>query len=1031
MASHLTVRPNQGAQLTQRSFKTKAKLVVHRHRTSHQAYFGNPIVITEDIQSFTTNGLIQNIGKCEVRLTPRINYLNLIQPNDYVNLYINRGDGEGWVRTFFGLVDQIMETFSVNNKGIPNTFITLTCSDFNKVFKSTEIYFNPHLAGRKDVTGEFIGTPNVGGLALYTKGIAIIGSPPDIVLQLIFALLGAGAQFRLPDGYSSLGKNKLRLRRVEFAINRLSEDIKSALPDGGESFFKALREQESSYEEAVADKTLDPSDTDINSRVKKLTTMLKVLQKVNKSAAESQEPRVTAITQAAVSDKPLSFLDILDVFTFVERETIDGYIDGTALLTQQGSLLSAIKANSNELVNEVFFDLRAVVDSPDGALAEGEWLREPDEIGGNVDASGDVVGVKYVPALVFREYPFSTINYLDGNKLPLAFKDEKIVEILGDVQFGSIFATSPNVPGRHILPVSTINYEDLARGKTAKVGIKHIDVAVIDSSEIISYSWGRSDAQHTNFIGIVSDSIHGVSAKYFVQDLLPIISPIHVMKNGLRVKIPTTKFARLGLAIAQKVSSAGKTVKEPEETADSKEAPAPTETGTVTYPLDSSVVSKISRYGYRKKEVTSNEFSFHGGIDLYATKGTPVKAIASGLVVAVLPSGQFSHYGNSVLIKHFEPFQGKPVYSFYAHMSGFEPSLQAKTNPRLRMGARAFSPEFKANGKMVGLPIVAGTVIGYVGNTAGTPENPDALFATSAPHLHLEIRKDTTFTKVSKEFPAIPKNQPIPTVTESAHTIDPDVYFAGVGLGTFPLQQVDDSSEETLEDVVTAGAREDDSPVHKESETTPAPSEKAKYVQRVSVKKQLIRWGLLMDHWFQHNNEYLNGTITMVGAPEIRVGYRLDIRDKNLSFYVQGVRHVWNYPGAMITTLVVTRGQPNNPFPLYVLPGSFTQSETQRVGGGRLDEAFNVPDNQAVKRGVAYNRIKSLDAESISVNDIDDPSLYHEQTISAPTYAEPREAEQSEIEKLVDQLLSDDEEASSEALTTIMEGIVKSTDSDE
>jgi hypothetical protein len=127
------------------------------------------------------------------------------------------------------------------------------------------------------------------------------------------------------------------------------------------------------------------------------------------------------------------------------------------------------------------------------------------------------------------------------------------------------------------------------------------------------------------------------------------------------------------------------------------------------------------------------------------------------------------------------------------------------------------------------------------------------------------------------------------------------------------------------------------------------------HVDNQTSRGQLARWALLNDHWYQHNLEYLSGTITMRGAPEIRVGMRLDVVERNMSFYVEGVQHTWTYPNEMKTTLQVTRGQPNNPYPAYVIPpAGVVNSTSLRRKGSRLAVNFMIPDPVAVRRSLAY-----------------------------------------------------------------------------
>lgn len=109
------------------------------------------------------------------------------------------------------------------------------------------------------------------------------------------------------------------------------------------------------------------------------------------------------------------------------------------------------------------------------------------------------------------------------------------------------------------------------------------------------------------------------------------------------------------------------------------------------------VRGKISSYyGERGRR------GFHAGIDIAASKGTPIKAVADGLVIE---SGKgldgFSKYGRIVILDH-----GNGVRTLYAH----------NRKNRVRSGSC----------------IRAGDVLGEVGNSGN---------ATGA-HLHFEIRRN-------------------------------------------------------------------------------------------------------------------------------------------------------------------------------------------------------------------------------------------------------------------------------------------------
>lgn len=108
------------------------------------------------------------------------------------------------------------------------------------------------------------------------------------------------------------------------------------------------------------------------------------------------------------------------------------------------------------------------------------------------------------------------------------------------------------------------------------------------------------------------------------------------------------------------------------------------------------VTGNISSY-YGKRESRG----FHTGIDILASKGTPIRAVADGLVIA---SGKgldgFSKYGRIVILDH-----GNGVRTIYAHN--------------------------KRNDVRSGSCIRKGDVIGEVGNSGNA----------TGPHLHFEIRQ--------------------------------------------------------------------------------------------------------------------------------------------------------------------------------------------------------------------------------------------------------------------------------------------------
>ena len=98
----------------------------------------------------------------------------------------------------------------------------------------------------------------------------------------------------------------------------------------------------------------------------------------------------------------------------------------------------------------------------------------------------------------------------------------------------------------------------------------------------------------------------------------------------------------------------------------------------------------------------------HTGVDIGAPEGTPVCAMLPGRVRVAAPAGVLSGYGNTVVLEH-----GASAFTLYAHL------------------ARISVHE--------GQQLSAGQVLGSVGRTAGTRDDPAKVFAVDGAHLHLEF----------------------------------------------------------------------------------------------------------------------------------------------------------------------------------------------------------------------------------------------------------------------------------------------------
>ncbi len=1042
-----------------RRYTTRIKAIVHSHNHSK-----GPIVLSDDVLSCQIGKNIKGAGKANIAVVARNSYLNMIYPNDYLNIYFDVGDGNGWVRTFLGLIDRVEENYTVDETGAPSTLYHIIATDFQKVFEKTNIYFNEHLFNRPDVEGEDYNAFNIGGVALQTRGLRVQGGPADMVLNMTLLQIGFGAQWKLPDSYPVRLEDRFNSQRSQYAQQHLLESVSRLMePEGAERLRTIIRDRglsafsqdtegevttalqstagndinSSNAEErvnaAIRSAGLDRSDvmdgeltqlqtaSDVGSMARILSDA-RVRQQLFGSGLRSDDQSIAQaaisqyVTFEAAASRTHNIIDIMNVLDFVERRAIDGYAFDLSIWNQQGPLVNIIRSVSNEVVNELFFDLRPmstpVLGSEDTSVhlkAGADWDRTHDEIGGNrADLTNVSNGIRYMPAIVMREYPFSTVNRIDAAGVSVSVgNNDGQTGNLGIIYFGGVFSNRPNEPGRHLVAVPVLNLEERAQGlQGPDRTFKHLDVAVISETEIRSTQLGRSDQDHYNLLEMWTEGFSGSDLRYYMYDFLPIITPVHIQRHGLRTRTITTRFAMFPPALASNLRQV--TPPPPEEAATESATRAAdalftSETASrelipplSAHPSVSFRNTGPQRYGYRPR---SGEYIFHNGIDIYGdgpavpypTQGmgnspgpVDVVAIADGNIIASIAQGTVNgagKYGNVIVIHHpqFTGPSGKPVFSVYAHLAHREPTTgntDASTNLRdtanrtyLGIGGRSFTP----------IPVTKGTKIGSVGVTQGNTDTPGpgraaitcgphAVFQTARAHLHFEI--DYRFPpKNTRDTPRLPLTMPDPFPGVNSNNTDPVAWFAANGggnlvallgaLGEVPSDLVDQGDAIDHDDPDPPPSRIDaGNPTDETQAVTQAANSTGAtrgVIDSIDIRQQIARWALLQDHWYQHNLEYLSGQIDMRGAPEIRVGYRLDIKERRTSFYVESVQHSWQFPDELQTSLQVTRGQPNNPYPVYVLPSSegFNTPRTGRRSASRLAHFFIIPDPIAIRRAIS------------------------------------------------------------------------------
>jgi hypothetical protein len=128
-------------------------------------------------------------------------------------------------------------------------------------------------------------------------------------------------------------------------------------------------------------------------------------------------------------------------------------------------------------------------------------------------------------------------------------------------------------------------------------------------------------------------------------------------------------------------------------------SPTVPETSRVVFPLPAGTYTNTDSFGWRT-DPYSGERRFHSGSDLAAPGGTPILAVADGVVSF---AGRRGTYGGLITIEH--TIGGERVTSFYAHM--YDDGIHVAT----------------------GDTVTAGQHIGDVGSAG----------KSTGPHLHVEI----------------------------------------------------------------------------------------------------------------------------------------------------------------------------------------------------------------------------------------------------------------------------------------------------
>ena len=265
-----------------------------------------------------------------------------------------------------------------------------------------------------------------------------------------------------------------------------------------------------------------------------------------------------------------TLLDLLDR-SYIEREHIDGFMASEQMLSESGNLLTLLESRSNDCMNELFFDLRLAGRDPGSAAP-----MVPDELGGNVDEQGVVTAPAYRPAVILREYPFTTISKesypssapvtapgpvgsapgggtIAGSQTVSAGLSGPVYGLPADpgVFFSSrehpvlVQPCRPLTSATPTDPKQAAN--DAATARAAAPSPRYVDTALLTLDRIVRMQVGRSDHDYINVIDLRSSELQA-DLKFINRGVVPLLSYDSFVRHGMRVREIASSYTQMGLA---------------------------------------------------------------------------------------------------------------------------------------------------------------------------------------------------------------------------------------------------------------------------------------------------------------------------------------------------------------------------------------------------------------------------------------------------------------------------------------------------
>lgn len=401
-----------------------------------------------------------------------------------------------------------------------------------------------------------------------------------------------------------------------------------------------------------------------------------------------------------------------------------------------------------------------------------------------------------------------------------------------------------------------------------------LETSTVESYQVVDKSLGRSDLEtYTCFI-VKGEQIKTEFAELFGK---PLWYPPFYKKYGLRRLQVNSKYNYMGEVPSIQTTS------DPSDTSqDIQQTEMKDMGGQFPFPLPNN--THISSYfGYRTHPVTGKKGSFHNGIDIPAPNGTPIPSVGDGIVKDV---GHNNISGHWIEIQH-----NNGIVTRYQHCNTKPKPLKgdkvkqgqiiAEVGKTGRVTGNHLHFEVKVNGKQVDpMPYIKGGI-------PGKGAKGDAI-------------EKTLISKVEWDKKAI-QNQQKSVVFKSNKKSDGDI------LKNAEKNYVEQTILRSVLDPTGFNTPELNPENFIEEEKEKAIKEETEELKGMAdsvVSKKTIN----LFNWNILNNQMENGSITLLGDVDYKIGTKLYIKETDMEYYIENVTQTFTYNESWTTTLQLTRG---------------------------------------------------------------------------------------------------------------------------